>query len=355
MTVTEMVRLGDQLDFSAGATSPPRDSDGGYPVYGANGVIGFAAEHNAPGPLIVIGRVGSYCGSLHYHHSSAWVSDNAFVCRAKRPEETRYWYYALQTCGLNRFRVGSGQPLLNQSILENVTACTVPPAERGRIGEVLGALDDKIAANRRAVDAAEALMLAIVGSIGADTPLSNLASRSTACLDPPKFRDTLVHYSIPAFDADGQPSRIDGHKVKSAKFQLSEPCVLFSKLNPRIPRVWDVTSLPTEMCLASMEFVVLRPTQVTTSALWAALRQPDVSVRAQQIVVGVTGSRQRIQPNELLRVRVKDSRHLTVGQSETIANLGALCHGRRIETAQLAARRDALLPLLISGTAAVRA
>ena len=102
--------LGDHLDFSNGSGSPVRTSDGDIPVYGANGPIGYATQPNARGPLIVIGRVGSYCGSVRYCDSDVWVTDNAFVCRAKNPLETRYWYYALQTCGLNDHRAGSGSP-----------------------------------------------------------------------------------------------------------------------------------------------------------------------------------------------------------------------------------------------------
>lgn len=183
----EKVRLGDHLDFSnghtSGHTSPASEPGGRYPVYGANGVIGYSAQHNARGPLIVVGRVGSYCGSLRYCDSDVWVTDNALACRAKKPEETRYWYYALLGFGLNRYRAGSGQPLLSQGVLRNVSVSAVAAPDRPRIGEILGAFDDKIAANDRVIEAAEALMLAIVGRLSAYVPLSSLASRSTACLD----------------------------------------------------------------------------------------------------------------------------------------------------------------------------
>ena len=83
------VRLGDHLDFSNGRGSRPREANGRFPVYGANGAIGYARERNAVGPLIVVGRVGSYCGSLHYCDSDVWVTENALVCRAKNPGEIR--------------------------------------------------------------------------------------------------------------------------------------------------------------------------------------------------------------------------------------------------------------------------
>lgn len=312
-------------------------------------------DHEDPlAATIALGRIGEPADiasavSLRYCDSDVWVTDNALACRAKKPEETRYWYYALLGFGLNRYRAGSGQPLLSQGVLRNVSVSAVAAPDRPRIGEILGAFDDKIAANDRVIEAAEALMLAIVGRLSAYVPLSSLASRSTACLDAQHFDSTVAHYSFAAFDGGAQPSRVGGRTIRSAKLVVSQPCVLFPKLNPRIPRIWNITSLPSEMALASTEFVVLRPVGVDTSALWAALRQPDVLAELRQLVGGMTGSRQRIQPTQLLRVWVRDVRRLTPGHAAAIANLGALCNERRIESARLASCRDALLPLLMSG------
>jgi hypothetical protein len=348
------VRLGDHLDFCNGSSSPVRASDGRIPVYGANGTIGYAAEHNASGPLIVLGRVGSYCGSVRYCDSDVWVTDNALVCRAKNPRETRYWYYALQTCSLNEHRTGSGQPLLNQRILRDVSVWTVAAAERHRIAELLGALDDKITANDRVIEAAERLMVATAESVTDYVPLSSLAERSTALLRVGEFDDVVAHFSLPAFDDGAKPALVSAESVKSDKFYLSDPCVLFAKLNPRIPRIWNVVGLPSEMALASTEFVVLRPIGVDTSALWAAVRQRDVSERLRQQVAGTSGSHQRIRPRDLLDVRVRDVRGLAPAASRTITSLGALCHARRTESTQLSAFRDELLPLLMSGKVRVR-
>lgn len=343
------VKLGDHLDFRNGSGLPGRVSDGRFRVYGANGPIGYAAQHNASGPLIVVGRVGSHCGSVRYCESDVWVTDNALVCRAKDPHETRYWYYALHTCGLGDHRAGSGQPLLNQRILRDVPVWTVAAGERRRIAELLGALDDKIAANERVIEAAESLMIVVVESVSDDAPLSSLASRSTACAHPDEFDDVVAHFSLPAFDDGARPRLVGGGSVRSGKFHLSEPCVLFAKLNPRIPRIWNVATLPSQMALASTEFVVLRPAGVDTSALWSALRQRDVLETLQQRAGGTSGSHQRIQPRDLLEVRVRDVRRLAPAASRKITGLGALCHARRAESACLSALRDALIPPLISG------
>jgi len=347
-------KLGDHLDFNNGTSVPRRVSGGRFRVYGANGAIGYAGEHNARGPLIVLGRVGSYCGSLRYSDSDVWVTENALVCRAKDPRETRYWYYALQTCELGDHRSGSGQPLLSQRILRDVSVWTLAAPQRQRIAELLGALDDKIVANERVIEAAESLMVATAESVSDYAPLSCLASRSTALVNVGEFDDMVAHFSLPAFDEGAKPRIVSAGSVKSGKFLLSEPCVLFAKLNPRIPRIWNVVSLPSEMALASTEFVVLRPISVDTSALWAAVRQRDVSRRLQQQAAGTSGSHQRIRPRDLFDVQVRDVRRLTPAASRTITNLGALCHARRAECVRLSAFRDALLPLLMSGKVRVR-
>jgi hypothetical protein len=350
-TIVVKATLGEYLDFSTGSSSPVRMPQGRFPVYGANGAIGYTAQHNASGPLIVLGRVGSYCGSVRYCDSDVWVTDNALVCRAKEPAETRYWYYALQTCRLNEHRAGSGQPLLNQAILRDVPVWTVPRRQRQRIAEVLGAFDDKVAANARVIAAAEKVMVAIVESVSDYVPLSSLAQRSTAVRGPIEFDDVVALFSLPAFDDGASPQLADRATVRSGKFLLSAPCVLFAKLNPRIPRIWNVMQLPSEMAVASKEFVVLSPIAVDTSVLWSAVRQRDIAQRLQQQVAGTSGSHQRIAPRDLMDVAVRDVRRLSAEATQTITSLGALCHARRSESLRLSGFRDALLPLLMSGKA----
>ena len=255
---------------AAGAVRRREGRDGRFPVYGANGAIGYAAEHNAGGPLIVVGRVGSYCGSVRYCDSDVWVTENALVCRAKNPHETRYWYYALQTCRLNEHRAGSGQPLLNQRVLRDVVVWAAAATERRRIAELLGAFDDKIAANWRVIDAAEALMAATVESLCDYVPLCSLATRSTAVLEPEEFDDTVAHFSFPAFDDGAWPELVDARTSRAASFSCRRRACC-SKLNPESADL-ERRQPPDEMALASAEFVVLRPLGVGTSALWSALR-----------------------------------------------------------------------------------
>jgi type I restriction enzyme S subunit len=76
----EWVRLEQIIQISSGdgLTSTNMNQNGDVPVYGGNGITGYHDRANTDKPILVIGRVGYYCGSIHLTPLSSWVTDNAF-------------------------------------------------------------------------------------------------------------------------------------------------------------------------------------------------------------------------------------------------------------------------------------
>jgi len=64
----------------------------------------------------------------------------------------------------------------------------------------------------------------------------------------------VAHYSLPAFDDGQTPEITAGLNIKSNKSLVPSNCVLFSKLNPRIPRVWRVAERSKLPSVCSTEF-----------------------------------------------------------------------------------------------------
>lgn len=79
--------LDDVLSFTNGRASPDRGGGMPHPVYGSNGVIGFADQTNAEPETVIIGREGSYCGSLYFSKGKCWVTDNAIRANARDANE----------------------------------------------------------------------------------------------------------------------------------------------------------------------------------------------------------------------------------------------------------------------------
>lgn len=243
---------------------------------------------------------------------------------------------------------------IRQSALVTVPLSLPPLVEQRAIADVLGALDDKIAANESATQSAEQLAVALAGTATTTAPVADLATAAKRMASPSEFASTVAHYSLPAFDAGRSAAVEMGASIKSSKFHLRAPSVLVSKLNPRIPRVWDVPTLPAEQALTSTEFVVLEPIGVSTTCLWAALGQRSVRTELASHVAGTSGSHQRVKPVAVMALELPDPRSLAETSRESITALGLSIVALRRETGNVAATRDALLPLLLSGKLRVR-
>lgn len=177
----EDVLLGELLAFTNGTSRPADQPNGAYKIFGANGVIGRTDQTNAEARSVIIGRVGSYCGSVHFSVEPCWVTENAIIARAKEGVDPRYAYYALRSLNLHNHRIGSGQPLLTQQILSRIRTIKPPLPTQQAIASLLGALDDKIATNERIAQTSDQLRSLLLSQFlntpGNSTPrpLSTLA------------------------------------------------------------------------------------------------------------------------------------------------------------------------------------
>ena len=125
-----------------------KSKKGKYPIYGGNGIIGYSDNYNYE-KIIIIGRVGANCGSIHIENGKCFVSDNALAGLPKNLSN-EFNYYLLKSLKLNAKQIGSSQPLLTQGILNNLEI-SYPEnlIAQQKIASVLSALDDKIELNNR--------------------------------------------------------------------------------------------------------------------------------------------------------------------------------------------------------------
>lgn len=69
--------------------------------------------------------------------------------------------------------------------------------------------------------------------------LDELVTIKNKTINPQKYPDSVfVHYSLPACDNGFQPEIQYGSEIMSNKILLENNTILFSKLNPRIKRIW---------------------------------------------------------------------------------------------------------------------
>lgn len=110
--------LGKLLKIKSGDFLAAKDmvETGTFPVYGGNGVSGFHDCYMFQDRKIVIGRVGAYCGAVHYSEPNAWITDNAlYVSEMFEPLDDLYLITALELANLNQYAGRAGQPLVSGS------------------------------------------------------------------------------------------------------------------------------------------------------------------------------------------------------------------------------------------------
>ena len=139
-----MNKLSEYVEFKNGKKRP--NQCGEYPVYGGNGILDYANQYNLDGGVI-IGRVGVYCGSVFIENSKCWVSDNAISAKNKANMNRDYLYYLLKALKLNERRIGTSQPLLTQSILNNIEVEVPDVHYQMNAAGILKSLDQKIKLN----------------------------------------------------------------------------------------------------------------------------------------------------------------------------------------------------------------
>ena len=136
------------MTFKNGKKRP--DTGTAFPVYGGNGVLGYADKWNNEN-CVVIGRVGAYCGSVFREKERCWISDNA-ISGISDDDNIEYLYYLLKSLQLNQRHIGTSQPLLTQEILNNIQVTVPPHIVQNKIATILRALDDKIELNNKIND-----------------------------------------------------------------------------------------------------------------------------------------------------------------------------------------------------------
>lgn len=157
--------------------------DGNNPVFGSNGQIARTNEVLSLTPVVAIGRVGAYCGSVFRIDVPSWVTDNAIVVTPKPAIDFEFLYYRLSSLDLRQTATGSAQPLVTQGGLKAIQVIRPPRQVLDSFGNLVRPLAAKAHSNTQ-----ESHTLAELR----DTQLPKLISGQLRVPDAERFvEDTL--------------------------------------------------------------------------------------------------------------------------------------------------------------------
>ena len=152
--------LGSLIELQRGHDLPVQHRIAGViPVVGATGILGRHQTAKYLGPGVLIGRSGVIGGAL-YVNEPYWPLNTTLFVKDFRGNNPRWVYYLLKTIDFSGFNSGSAQPSLNRNYIAKIEVMKPTVKEQCAIAATLGALDDKIESNRRAIKTIEDLLQA---------------------------------------------------------------------------------------------------------------------------------------------------------------------------------------------------
>ncbi|MBT0810145.1 restriction endonuclease subunit S [Litoribacter ruber] len=107
-------KLKDVLDFNYGKPLKKEVRSGsGFPVVGSGGIVGYHNKALVKGPGIVVGRKGTV-GNITYLYTDFFPIDTSYYVEPKDNLEIQYFYFLLNTLGLQMMNSDSAVPGLNR-------------------------------------------------------------------------------------------------------------------------------------------------------------------------------------------------------------------------------------------------
>lgn len=172
--------LGDLVEFQRGIDiTRAAQSEGDVPVISSGGISSYHNVAHRQGPGVVIGRKGTL-GKTFFAPGPYWPHDTTLWVRNFRGNHPRFVYYFMSNLDVSWLDAGSANPTLNRNHLHPILVTWPAPLEQQAIAEVLGALDDKIAANIALAECAEGVASLTYDSLVANWPRVTMS----ALLDP---------------------------------------------------------------------------------------------------------------------------------------------------------------------------
>jgi type I restriction enzyme S subunit len=117
----------------------------GYPVFGANGVIGTYKEYNHLMPQIALSCRGN-AGTINLTPEKSWITGNAMVINIDENTKINKLFLLnqLKSYDFRSIVTGSGQPQITRASLNNVEIVIPSLPEQEKIASLFSKLDERI-------------------------------------------------------------------------------------------------------------------------------------------------------------------------------------------------------------------
>ena len=355
--------LGEILPLQYGKSLPAsKRIEGNIPVYSSAGSTGTHNEPLVSGPCLIVGRKGTV-GSVYYEEHDCFPIDTAFYTTGTPEIDIRFGYYLLKHKKLHNYSQDSAVPGLNRDRYSEITAAVPPLSEQRAIAEVLGALDDKIAANnnlaRLTNDLADSVfrqaLLKAEFSNETFADISRVSGGGTPSTKQPEYWNGDVLWATPtdvtalmAPYLEGTSRTITEEGLSACASELYPAGTILMTSRATIGS-FALTQFPTAV---NQGFIVVQPTDKNLR-YWIF---HEMRSRVAEFTAFANGATfLELSRGNFKNFRVRQAPYdVMVKFNETAGSLHKLGRAALVENQTLSSVRDTLLPQLMSGKIRIR-
>ncbi len=357
----ETIRIDRELANFDAARVPIKSSErvsGNIPYLGASGEVDRVEGFTHDGDYLCVSEDGENLRSRNtpiawVQRGKFWANNHVHILGGLPLARLKFYEAALAVAPITSYITGSAQPKLSQTALSSVLVPRFDPADQVAVGQVLGALDDKIAANLSAAEISDSLVRSMYRTLQlsektlGDVALNVRESVNLREISADEPYIGLEHVDRRHLWLERQGAGAD---VVSSKSRFGAGDVLFGKLRPYFHKV----ALASSQGVCSTDILVLRARDEENVALVAASASSDAVVAA--AVQASNGTKMpRAKWTDIAGCRVPDpDSSETRTFCRTVEAIAKRAMQANEENRQLTATRDELLPLLMSGKITIK-
>jgi type I restriction enzyme S subunit len=211
----------------------------GYPVYGANGKIGFYNEFNHKEPTILVTCRGATCGKVNISDPFSYINGNAMALDDLKSEIAfSFLSFFLQNRSFNDTITGSAQPQIIRSAIEKIRIPLPPLNEQKRIVEKLDAILPKVKQAKERLEKISTMLKKFRQSILAAACSGKLTEEWRKGKDLPEWEEEMI-----------------GNVITSLNYGTSKKCDYSIKNGIPVLRIPNVSS--GKLTLDDLKFAAL--------------------------------------------------------------------------------------------------
>ena len=213
--------------------------DSGYPVYGANGIIGYYSEYNHDKETILVTCRGATCGSVNICEPFSYINGNAMALdNLDGKIDIKYLYYYLKKRGFDDVISGSAQPQITRTSIEKIEIPICEISKQKMIVNLFDKTELLINNQKRQLQLLDELVKARFVEMFGD-PVENTMNWPEIFIGDKCFVTKLAGFEYTQYidyEESGEVVMVKAQNVKNGKLNRKNLSFISKKVSDSLPR-----------------------------------------------------------------------------------------------------------------------